>query len=113
MILVALNVQYVARSRRDHTQSHIGEGLSAGLFWLLAIFALWILRIAELAFFSVRESVRRESAADLSAMIQVCTYVCGVFVMRGRTRGFGQGVERGGSGTMLCMFLRAFGSRKK
>lgn len=97
MILIAFNVQYVTDSRRSHANAQMGIGLTGVLSFILVCFMLWMVRIAELAFFANRECVRRECGAELFAMLQA--------MQRGAT------LELSCVGTSTC-YMRGRGAQR-
>ena len=71
LILAALNIVDTYVYRGLPAISRAGVGVSMHLLWVMSGLGLWMLRTCEVAFYSPREAARRESLAEVIAMLQV------------------------------------------
>ena len=71
LILAALNIVETDVYRGSPAHARAGVGVSMHLLWVMSGLGLWMLRTCEVAFYSPREAARRESLAEVIAMLQV------------------------------------------
>ena len=76
LVLAGSNIQETLQTRSDSASA-----LSMVIIFVLVDYFVWIIRLAEVAFVCDRESARRESSADLIALLQGFVCFCIAFTL--------------------------------